>query len=467
MATISSLGIGTNGLDVRSIVSQLVELEKKPLDKLKLDAATTQTKITTFGQIKSLVATLQESASKLTSVTGWNSVAATSSNDKIVTATAIGGTQSTNFDVEVQQLAKARSTASQVLPAGTALGAGVLTLGVGTKSVDIVVAAGNTMSDIAGKINGADAGVTATILKDASGERLLLRSKATGTDGAFTLSVNDIDGTHADDVGLSRLVFGQTQTQAAANAEATINGIAVTSSTNTFTNVVSGVTLTVSQVTEANKPVTISVAPDNSAVKANIAAFVKAYNDVNSVLNEATKYDQSTGVGGLLQGDSTTISLQSALRSALQSVTGGGAFKSLSDIGVSIGKLSNLGSASPTGGALEIDTTKLEKALERPDELKKLFSSTGTGSAEGVAVRFKSLTTALLSTSGFFKRKDDSLNASLDANAKDQTRVNDKASRMEAQLTRKYNALDTQMASLNSLNTYLAQQISQWNKSTS
>lgn len=456
MATISSPGIGSN-LDIKSIVSQLVALEKKPLDKLKLDAAATQTKISTFGQIKSLVSTLQTAVNKLTSVTGWNAVAASSSASEYVSASAIGGTQSTSFNVEVQKLAQARATASQSLSAGTALGEGTLTFTVGSTAVNVEVDADDTMADVASKINGANAGVTATILKDATGERLLLRSKATGLDGAFALSVSDLDGDNADNAGLSRLIFGQTQTQAAFNAEATINGLPVTSSTNTFANVVSGVTLTVSKETEAGKPVTITVSPDNSAVRANIEAFVKAYNDVNGVLNEATKYDAATGVGGLLQGDSTTLSLQSALRSAVQSMTSGGAFSRLSDIGIS----------AQRGGNLEIDSSKLGKALESPNELKTLFSSTGAGSAEGIAVRLKGLTTALLATDGFFRRKDDSLQRALDSNASDQERLNAKVTRIEAQLNRKYSALDTQIASLNSLNNYLMQQISQWNKTNS
>jgi flagellar hook-associated protein 2 len=457
MATISSLGIGTNGLDVRSIVEQLVALEKKPLDKLKLDAATTQTKITTFGQIKSLVSSLQDAVGRLTSVTGWNAVSATSSAKDYVSASAIGGTQATSFSVEVQSLARARATASQSLPAGAALGEGTLSFTVNGTAVDIEVGAADTLAGIAGKINGSAAGVTATILNDGSGERLLLTSKATGLDGAFALTISDVDGNDADDLGLSRLLFNTTETKAAANAAATINNIPVTSSTNTFTNVVSGVTLTVAKETEVGKPVTITVAPDSSAVRANIEAFVKAYNDINGVLNEATKFDQATGVGGLLQGDSTTLALQNALRAAVQSVTSGGAFSRLSDVGIS----------AQRGGNLEVDATKLSKALEQPDALKTLFSSTGTGSAEGIAVRLKSVTTALLATDGFFKRKDDSLNRMLDENTKDQERVNNKVSRIETQLNRKYSALDTQLSSLNALNNYLTQQINQWNKSTS
>lgn len=456
MATISSLGVGS-GLDIKSIVSQLVALEKKPLENLQLAAAATQTKITVFGQIKSLVSSLQDAVGKLTSVTGWNSVSATSSSSDYVSASAIGGTQATSFNVEVQSLAQARATASQSLTTGAALGEGTLTFTVNGTAVDIEVSATDTMADVASKINGSSAGVTATILNDGSGERLLLTSKATGLSGGFALTVSDVDGNDADDLGLSRLLFNTTETKAAADAAATINNIPVTSSTNTFTNVVSGVTLTVSKETEAGKPVTISVASDTSAVKANIQAFVDAYNAVNGVLNEATKYDEQTKVGGLLQGDSTTLALQSALRAAVQSVASGGAFGRLSDIGIS----------AQRGGDLEIDSTKLSAALSQPDALKTLFSSTGTGSAEGIAVRLKGVTTALLATDGFFKRKDDSLNRLLDENTKDQERVNNKVSRIEAQLTRRYAALDTQLSSLNALNNYLAQQISQWNKSTS
>lgn len=248
-----------------------------------------------MGQVKSLVDTLNTAVSKLTSVTGWNAVATSSSASDYVTATAIGGTQTTSFTVEVQQLAKARSTASQALSAGTIVGQGTLTFTVDGQSVDVEVGALDKLSDIAGKINGSAAGVTATIMKDASGERLLLSSKATGLDKAFTLTVNDNDGGNADNNGLSRLLNGVTETQVAQDAEATINGIAVTSGSNTFEDVVSGVTLTVKK--ETTSAATVSVTKDISAMKANIEAFVKAYNDVNGVLNEATKYDQGTGVG--------------------------------------------------------------------------------------------------------------------------------------------------------------------------
>lgn len=459
MATISSLGIGS-GLDIKNIVSQLVAIEKQPLDKLKLQASATQTKISTFGQIKSLVSSLNDAVGKLTSVTGWNAVTATSSDKTYVTASATGGTQPTTFQVEVQALAKAKATASALIsPANDPVGAGTLQITIGSGApVDITISATDTVADVAGKINGANAGVVATLLNDGGGVRLLLQSKATGLSQAFTLTVSsDADGNTADAAGLSRLVVGSTQTQAAADAAATINGIAVTSSSNTFVDKVPGVTFTA--VKETTGPVTVTVARDTSAVQQNIEAFVKAYNELNSLINEATKYDAATKTGGLLQGDTTTLALQSALRAAVQSVrTGSSVYARLSDIGLAVQR----------GGNLEIDSSKLSAALDNMDELKALFGSTGSGSAQGIAVRVKALTTALLDGSqGFFKTKDDALKRALEANSKEQERVNEKAARVEAELTRRYGALDAQLAKLNGLNSYLTQQITQWNKNTS
>jgi flagellar hook-associated protein 2 len=165
------------------------------------------------------------------------------------------------------------------------------------------------------------------------------------------------------------------------------------------------------------------------------------------------------------------ISLQNALRTALQTVsTSGGAgapYTTLSSIGIRVVAPTLGGSTVGNAGQLEIDSTTLTAALANSDAMKALFSSTEAGSGQGIAVKIKSVTSALLASDGFFTRKSDSLERELDGNQDQQERVNDKASRVEAQLTRKYSALDVQMASLNSLSTYISQQIAQWNKSNS
>lgn len=476
MATMSSPGIGTTGLDVKSIISQLVALEQRPLQTLKVQAATTSTKISAFGQMQSLVSSLSDAASKLTSVTGWNSVATTSSDKDFVSATAIGGTQATSFNVEVQSLAKSQSTASGSVSG--AVGAGTLTIKLGSwgaagpaggafvadTGVDIAVSAFDTVADIASKINGANAGVTATILTDAGGQRLLLRSKETGLQSGFELTT--VDGLPG---GLQRLNTTEATpgaTQIAANAQATVNGIAVESATNTFADSVSGVTFSAQKLTVA--PITISVSKDNSAIQANVEAFVKAYNEINKALNESTKYDPTAKSVGLLQGDSTALGLQSALRSAMQMVSPGSqVFQRLADIGVVQKTSSDPMATAALGGELTVDTAKLNKALsENSDEVKKFFRGDSNVATSGLAVKMKELTAGMLSSDGFFKSKDSVLQASLKRNAKDQDRASLKISNYEQRITARYSALDTQMSSLNALNAYISQQVTSWNKSS-
>lgn len=470
MATISSPGIGS-GLDIKSIVSQLVAIEKQPLSKLQVQAATVQTRISAFGQIKSLVSTVSDAAASLNSLTTFNAVKTTSSNSKAVAASAVGGTVANSFSVKVDSLAKAQATASgTLLPVGGALGAGTLRLQAGqwtvvplsftpqsgVAPVDIVVTASDTVNDVASKINGANAGVSATVLNSPSGQRLLLRSTSTGTAAGFELSIqSDADGNPADAAGLSRLVNGASTTFGE-DARIQINDIPVTSATNTFTDVVSGVTLTAGELSAT--AVEVTVQPDPGVAKAALDKFVSAYNAVNDLINELTKYDPATKSGGLLQGDATAIGLQNALRGILQSSTSGSAYTRLADVGVT----------QLLGGNLSVDSTKFSAALANGDEVKKLFRNDNADNlTDGVALKFKTFSQGLLAADGYFSTKDASLKRSLELNAKDQARLNEKVARVEAQLNRRYSALDVQLNQLTSLNTYIQQQVIQWNRNTS
>ncbi len=480
MASFSSIGIGLGGgVDVNALIKSSVDAVKLPITKtngLQQQAAVVNAKVSTVGKFKSLVSALADAAGKLTSVTGWNGVKAASSNSDAVSASAVGGAAATSFSVQVQNLATAQSSMSAALqPPKQPVGAGTLMLQIGAwagdpkaftagdaKAVDIAVSATDTLADVAGKINGAKAGVMATVLNDGAGERLLLRSNATGETAGYRLSVTDADGTNADGSGLSRLVAGGT-TEFAKNASATVNGIAVSSPTNAFADAVAGVTFTANKVT--TEPVTISVEKDNSAVKKNIEAFVSAYNAVNSALNESMKYDKETKTAGLMQGDSTVVTLQNTLRMALQSVNASGAFKSLSTVGViSAGGL-GAGNLSPDG-SLELNATKFNKAMEDPDAVKAFFrGADGGDGTDGFAGKFKAMTDKLMASDGFFASKNKTYEDALKLNAKEVDRINDRADRLQKSLTQRYTALDTKMTSLNALNSYIAQQVTTWNKS--
>jgi flagellar hook-associated protein 2 len=192
-------------------------------------------------------------------------------------------------------------------------------------------------------------------------------------------------------------------------------------------------------------------------MKDAINAFVSAYNEINQTLQDQTKYESGTKTAGLLQGDSTAVGLQRALQGMLQSVSSGSAYARLADIGVT----------AERGGNLTVDSAKLSTALNNGTEVKKLFLTNNSNDlTNGIGLKLKKFTTGLLAINGFFSTKDSSLKRALDANAKNQQSVNDKATRLEASLTRRYSALDAQMATLNGLSTYINQQVTQWNKST-
>ncbi|MFT3813814.1 MAG: flagellar filament capping protein FliD [Acidovorax sp.] len=476
----SALGIGLNSsVDVNALIDSQVAIASLPITRsggLNDQVTLTNAKISTYGQIKSLVSTLADATSALTSVTGWNAMAATSSNTSAVTVTATGGTAATSFDVTVTQLAKAQTTMSASIPTGTSVNAGTLSIQLGTWDTtgstftandagapvpSINVEVGDTLATIAGKINGANMGVTATVLTDASGDRLMLRSKTTGEAQGFQL-------TATGDASLTNLVNGDGAsnnpvTTYAADAKATVNGVAVSSSTNAFANTVAGVTFTAVQTTST--PVQIDVTQDTSAITGNIQAFVAAYNAVNDALSSVTAYNASTQQAGIFQGDSSTVSLQSTLRRALQAAVSGsaagGPFKTLSDIGVVVA--GGLGNVNPTGD-LEVDTTKLNAALQQPDALKAFFRGASGGSVtDGVGGQIGSVLSGLLSTSGYFQMKTNSLNAELDKENADIATYTMRANNLQTSLQARYTALDTQMSQLNALNSYIQQQVTTWN----
>lgn len=471
MATISSPGIAS-GLDIQSIVSQLVALEKAPLTQLKSQATSFQTKLSTMGTIKSQVAALGDAAAKLSNNTGWNAVKATSSNPSAIGVTVKAGAPATSITMEVQNLAKAQSTASAAVPTGAAMGTGSMTIELGQWTgssfaagsgtpVTVTIGAGeDSLAEIAAKINESDAGVSATVLKDASGERLLMRSKDTGVENAFRITVADDDGQPTDASGLSRLAFsvgnanGMARSQSAENALATINNVSISSASNKLSDTLTGMTMQLSQVTTA--PVEIDVSNDTEAINANVKAFVDAYNTLNTTLATATRYDEASKTAGPLQGDSTAVGLQNALRGMMRSVSSSTPYSRLSDIGIEL----------KTGGKLEIDATKMGAALDNLDDLKALFTTNGSDpTAVGFGWKIKTFAQDLIDSDGTVTNKTDAIQASLKRNTLEQERVNDKASRSEKRLLAQYNAMDAAVGKLNGLSSFVSQQITMWNKS--
>lgn len=453
--SISSVGIGS-GLDVESIVTQMVDLEKRSIKTLEVKAEFIQSRISTYGQIKSLTDDLNAAVRDLSLDRTWSTVKIASSNTSAVNATMTGVAQAGSYNIEVINLAKSQTSVTHSLAANTKMDAsGVMTFAVGSSSIDIAVSANDTLSSIAEKINADGAlskSVIASVITGSDGsQQLMMRARETGLANAFTVNISP-----ADQGNLNSLIPQVGVGQAAADAKIKLNGVEIVSGSNTFAQTVPGLSITVS---EEGKSALLNLTQDKDAVQSSIQKFVDAYNALNELLSSSTKYDKDTDVAGILQGDGSTVSLQNSLRMLTQTVASNanGAFNRLSDVGIQMLQ----------GGALSLDTTKLSTAMGSMDDLKNLFAAKADslGQGGGIAVTFKSFTDGLLAWEGSLNAKTDSLEDQLNRNATEQDRVNDRADTLEKRLRAQYSALDVKMASLNSLSSYVEQMISSWNKS--
>lgn len=412
MATISSLGSAA-GIDGEAIIKQLLTVESAPKTKVQTENSTLSTNLSTWGRIQSAFSAVRDTANALNKDDFWKATTAKSADDTAVSVTSSTSSTAGNYSVAVQSLAQSQYVASNAFAAKTdAVGEGTLTIELGTftdnpaappaatfaakaaaTAVNINIGPGdNTLEKIRDKINAANAGVTASLITDASGARLVVRGSNSGAENAFRISVADADGTNSDGSGLSALAYdpsaditNMTRSQKASNAKATINGLEVTSDSNTLKDVVDGLTIKLNKVTDTateSKPIELTVSQDTASIRAGIDAFAKAYNEAIGLIRTQTMYDAESKTGGPLQGDSTAVGLLNQLRSMASAGTSASSvYGRLSDIGLQMGK----------EGTFTTNGTKLDKALtDNLGELRKFFSTSNDAdpNAAGIGQRF-------------------------------------------------------------------------------
>ena len=457
--SITSTGIGS-GLDVNAIVSKLMSVESQPLTLLQNEATSLNSTLSAVGQLKSLTSTMRDAASALTSLDLWNGTKSSSTDSSSVSATSDDGAAVGNYSVTVSALASAQTVSSQAYGSSSStLGEGTLSFQVGSNAaVDISIAATDTLANVRDKINAANAGVTATIINDASGARLAFTAKNTGTANAFTVTGTE---TGSGSPGLAALTYDPNNSgsamvlnQQAADAKARINGIDITSSSNTLSGVADGLTITLQKTTSS--PVTVAVTADNDAVTSAVNKFVSAYNGLMSYIKTQTKYHPTSKTAGTLQGDFTTVGEQAQMRNVLNNAfSGNSSFKNLSQVGITIG----------SDGTMAVDSTKLTDAMSHRADLKELFMADGsTAETQGFMTRFRELGDTLLATDGSLTTRTNSLNAMLKTNGQDQSNMQDRLDQTQARLLKQYQALDTMMAQLSSTSSYLTQQLTALSK---
>ncbi len=478
IGTISSAGIGS-GLDVNSIVTQLIALERKPIDLLGVAKSKLDTQLSSYGKLQASLGAVRDAARALTDPAAWTSTTVSSSDAAAVSAISSGSSPPGNYAVEVTRLAAAQSLTSVTLPSSTSIvGTGTLTIemgrwftdppdftpNAGANTFSIVIGPGeDTLDKVRDKINAAGAGITASIVNDASGSRLAIRSRETGQANGFRIAVADDDGNGSDAAGLSMLSFNplggasqMTQAQAAANAALTINNISIDSPSNTLTDVLDGLTVRVSRVTTG--PVDLGVNRDTEAIKKSITDFADAYNGLAKLMREQTDYNESAKTAGALQGDRTAVGLLYKLRTLAGSSTGAAvAFTRLADIGLE----------PQRDGTLSVNATKLDSALGRIDDLKAFFSRDDVGTSnDGFGTMLREFADLSLGTDGAISSKQASLRTRIDGISERTAKMEDRLLLTEKRLREQYTKLDTNMAALSSLQAYVSQQVTLWNKST-
>ncbi|CAM5455763.1 hypothetical protein TMEC54S_03463 [Thauera mechernichensis] len=366
MAGVSSLGVGS-GLDLAGILKGLMQVEQQPLINLQRKEISYQARISALGSLKGALSALQTSASNLLPPTGKNaaekftSFSASVASTDIASASASTGAAPGVYSLEVSQLAQSQRLvsatpgappASPYANADSSIAAGTLTIDFGkfdggvytaeaSRKLEVVIdGSNNTLGGLRDAINAANGGVTATIITGTAGAQLVLTAKSAGSENVMRLS--GLSGFEFDPVAGSTSMSQDPALggRAAQNALFSLNGIAASSSANTVTGVLEGVTLTLKK-TNTGAPTDITVSKDTtSSLTAGINAFVKSFNEANTAIRSLGAYNAETKESGALQGQAIIRTTQAQLRSLVFGATNGGnpAYQRLSDLGVSFNK---------------------------------------------------------------------------------------------------------------------------------
>ena len=458
------MGIGVSGLmsglDTDAIISKLMELERRPITLLQSREADFQARISAIGTLKGALSELQSAVDALKDPDAFESYSATSSNTDILTASADSDAQPGSYYIEVTNLAKPQYLRSSAFSSSSAeVGTGTITIQVGSdSSVDIEIDDDHkTLSGIASAINSADLEVTASVVGDGNGNYYLtLASNETGTDNTISFTVNDDDGNNDDAAGLSGLYTDPashtlTETQAAENAQLTINGISVERSSNTIDDLVEGVTINLKEESPGDT-VKVEVTRNLSSITSKVQGFVDKYNSLVDIFDQLQSYDSQTKTAGTLLGDSTTSQIRYRLQQMLHTQVSG--------IADEVNGLSRLGVEIDRNGKLSLDESKLTDALENHlSDVIDFFTKDENG-VEGIAVQLDNILDSYLNNyDGLLKAKQDGLQASVDRIEDQIDRINDRLSQREENLRRQFNALEELLAQYQQTSGFLEQQL--------
>ncbi|ADE10858.1 flagellar filament capping protein FliD [Sideroxydans lithotrophicus] len=457
VAASSSLGT----IDVPSLVSQLMTVERQPINKLNTTVASYQSRISSLGTIQGLVSSFQSAELSLnTSLQAFSAVSSSTSIAASATSSAVPGAYSLSVSALAQAqnlVAVGQTSTTATINAGTSTtvtfdfgtttGATFTSNGTGTKSITID-STNNTLQGIRDAINAANIGVTATIVNDGSATpyRLVLASNSSGASNSLKITTNGagngVDSLLAyDPAGTKNL----TQTVAAQNASYTLNGIAMTSASNTVTNAIQGVSFTLSSVTAS--PATLTIAHDTAAVNTAATNFVNAYNAMYTQLKSRSAYGNATATAGSLAGDGTVHMMMSQLQGIFMAPATPAA-------GGSLTMLAQAGISTQTDGTLKLDSTALNSAMSNNySDVVNLFTS-----ASGFLTRLDTWATSAVTPGGLISNHITGINTTITGLNNQISQLEHRMTALQAYYTTQYSNLNMLLTSMNSTSAYLTQQ---------
>lgn len=461
----SSASITTTAgpLDVQNIVSQLMTVEKQPLTTSQTKLKTFNSKLSDIGQVSSALSGLQTAVSGLASGNFLHTLKASTSDATVATVDTNGSGIAGNYQLNVEELAKPRqlvfdtgSDGNAITSTSTAL-ANVpdsLTLDVGDTSTTVqlrdpvsttatstgssdgtatATPASVSLQDIADKINAASAGVNASIVQYKGNYSLVIASAEPGSDNAFSISAGGSDSSVTENsantlAGLQQSDTAVSESNDATDASLTVNGVYVSSSSNTVSDVINGATVSLQKAGEAS----ITMTQDNTSIASKLQGFVDAYNKVQGALD--------TAASGSMKGDGALTSIRNQLSAVLQTPVSGAdpvtSYAYLSQVGISIQK----------DGTLSLDQTAFNKALSsKPAAVDNLF---GNSSNSGFADRFGSTINNLLGPAGIVVTKQHDLSQNVTDETGHQTQLQTKMSDKQANYLRQYTTLNATLAKM-------------------
>ncbi len=457
MAQIISSGIGS-GLDISSLVSQLVKAERAPQDnRLNSNEIRAQSRLSALGTLKGSLSSFQSALDKLQEAGTFQKRTVSTSNKDLFKVTADSDAAVGSFSIQAEALASRHKLASAAYASDdTSVGTGTLTLTVNGESFSVEVAAGNdSLTAIRDAINNAEdnVGVNAAIIRDQDGSHLVFTADDTGADNAITVAAT-VDG--ADTGDLTQLDYDLNgapennnleQKQAAADAELIIDGFTAKSANNIFDSVIDGVSITLKGADPGNAE-TLDVTLDKTSVKNSINQFVSAYNSLRTNLNTLTAYDPETGKAGLLQGDSSVARLTSQLRTALaESISGANAsLDTLAEVGIT---------TNFETGTLQVDSDKLDELVDSNfDDFANLFAG-----GSGIAARLDSIADVYTRFEGILDTRTSGLKQQIDRISDQRLALDQRIASVEARYLQQFTALDSLLGELNQTSSFLTSQL--------